>query len=47
MNAQEMMSGAGRRAEPWPTIDHGFDYAGRRRGDTFSDKGYVGQVGAI
>jgi hypothetical protein len=22
-NAREMMSKAGRRAEPWPTIDHG------------------------
>ncbi|HEY4813196.1 MAG TPA: hypothetical protein VIH58_00895 [Chthoniobacterales bacterium] len=41
------MSKATRRAEPWPTIHHGSDFAGRRRGDTFSGKGYVGQVGAF
>jgi hypothetical protein len=41
------MSRASRRAEPWPTIYHGSDYTGRRRGYTFSDEGYVGQVGAF
>jgi hypothetical protein len=29
-NAREMMSKAGRRAEPRPTIDHGSDFAGLR-----------------
>jgi len=38
MNAERWMGKAGRRAEPWPTICHGSDYAGRRRGDTSAAK---------
>jgi hypothetical protein len=35
------------KSEPGHTIHHGSDYADQRRGDTLSDEGYVGQVGAF
>ena len=41
------MSKAPSRAEQWPTIYHGSDYATDHASEIRKDTGYVGQVGAL